>query len=102
MDPVTIAGALAAAYGLGLIPKLNESTEHALLAGLAGFGLGRVSASSSPTAALEERYRREIAESHRRIDEAQERERLLREEFATRFKHTLEQAAKAHVQARHQ
>lgn len=54
MSPFAAAGMLEVAHQLGLLPRIQDSTRHAMIAGLVGYGLGQNSTPDDSRAAERE------------------------------------------------
>lgn len=67
MSPYAAAGMLEVAHQLGLLPSMAETTRHAIMAGLVGYGLGQPS--DSGQAEFEAARARERAERFRYLRE---------------------------------
>ena len=66
MSPYAAAGMLEVAHRLGLLPAMKDSTRHAIIAGLVGYGIGTENPPEPPRGGrsgnteLREAYLREL------------------------------------------
>lgn len=93
MSPFAAAGMLEVAHQLGLLPRIQDSTRHAMIAGLVGYGLGQSSVSDTPSAVEREARMLRFHEMRARIlAENAARQR----EYDEHLRRVLENAALAH------
>lgn len=92
MSPYAAAGMLEVAHHLGLLPAMKDSTRHAIMAGLVGYGIGTENPPPAPQGNARELREAYLQELQRRVAA----ENALRQrDYDDRMRFILAQAAAA-------